>query len=345
MGTNNDTKAAIDLELLENDHPEQYSFTADPRIMDKLITKIEMDSIVMEFDPEELTIKVYTTENKKSFNTMQSFPITKMLNVDGIDQPLDTEYTVTTEIFRKALVFCQNYLEMKEENKKYDFVIINKGVVFSSNGLNKMGFFVASEMKPISNLKIRKVVVPTLIYMLGKIDSEQVIVGEQENNVVVHTPDKSVYFGFLKSSVESPKISLDMLKKEGPYTVVNRVELSKKLKRLYSTKTSISGSGIELNLSGAGADAQIDLALLANLKARETVACERVDDESPDEQQHILDCKLFENAVNSFVGDTLNLYINVDSPFFRIYEVVKNEEKDYKYITVGVGSYSRIVKK
>lgn len=345
MGTNNDTKAAIDIDLTENDSKDQYSFTADPRVMEKLVTKIEMDSIVMEFDPEELTIKVYTTEDRKSFNTMQSFPITKMLSVEGIDRPLDNEHIVTTEIFRKALIFCQNYLEMKEESKKYDFVIINKGVVFSSNGLNKMGFFVTSELKSVSNLKIRKVVVPTLVYILGKVDCEQIVIGEQDNNIVVHTPDKSVYFGFLKSSVESPKISLDMLKKEGAYTIVNRVELSKKLKRLYSTKTSISGSGIELKLSGAGSDAKIDLALLANLKARESLTCERVNDESPDENQHIVDCKLFESVVSSFVGETLNLYINTTAPFFRVYEVVKDEEKDYKYITVGVGSYSRIVKK
>lgn len=344
-GTNNDTKAAVDLELSENDHSEQYSFTADPKIMDKLVTKIELDLIVMEFDPKELTLKVYTTEDRKSFNTMQSFPLTKMLNVDGVDRPLDTEHTVTTEVFKKALVFCQNYLDMKEENKRYDFVIINKGVMFSSNGLNKMGFFVASEMKSISNFKIRKVVIPTLIYMLGKIDSDQIIIGEQDNNIIVRTPDKTIYFGFLKSAVESPKISLDMLKKEGPYTLVNRIELNKKLKRLYSTKTSIAGSGIELTLSGAGSNAKIDLALLANLKARESLDCERIDDDSPGDQQHIMDCNLFENAVSSFVGDTLNLYINTAAPFFRIYEVVKNEEKDYKYITVGVGSYSRIVKK
>jgi hypothetical protein len=205
-----------------------------------------------------------------------------------------------------------------------------------------MGFFVASELKPIENIKIRKVAVPILIAILKGIDTKHVLIGEQGNNFVVQTPDKSLYFGCLKSSIESPKISLDMLKKGGAYTRVPRVELSKKLKRLFSTKTSVAGSGINITLSGAGENASMTLALLSNLKATETLGCTRVDDDSPDDIKHIVDCKLFQNAVDSFEEDDLMLYNNTNAPFFRIYEVIK--EDDTKFITVGVGSYSRVVK-
>ncbi len=135
---------------------------------------------------------------------------------------------------------------------------------------------------------------------------------------------------------------MDMLKKGGPYTQIPRVELSKKLKRLFAAKMSIVGSGIDMSLSGAGEDASLTLSLLANLKAKETISCARVDDDSPDDVEHIVDCKLFQTAVDSFEGDNLTLYVNTNAPFFRIYEVIK--EDDSKFITVGVGSYSRVVK-
>lgn len=342
MGTNNDLKACVDMDLQENDTTEQFSFTADPKMLERLITKIDQESITLDYDPDELALKVYTSEDEKSFNTMQSFPTTKMLTVDGPTKPLDVEYQISTSVLLRALTFCQNYLEMREENKRYDFVILNKGVAFGSNGLNKMGFFVGAELKPIENMKIRKVAVPLFISVLKKVDTKHVLLGEQGNSLVIQTPDKTLYFGCLKSSVESPKISMDMLKKGGPYTEVPRVELSKKLKRLFSTKNTIAGSGIEMTLNGAGTDASITLALLANLKGKESLACSRMDDTSPDDVKHIVDCKLFQNAVDSFTGDNLNLYINTDSPFFRIYEVI--EEEGQKFITVGVGSYSRVVK-
>lgn len=341
-GTNNDLKALVEINVIDNESSNQFSFTADPKILDKLISKIDYEDIAFSFDKEELTLTVYTTENGKSYNTLQSFPTTKMLTVDDINEECTSVYKIPTTILKKAMAYCQCFLEMKEENKRYDFIIINKGVAFGSNGTNRMGFFVSTDFKPIENIKIRKIAVPLFSSVLGKIKSPEVILAEQGNNVVIHTPDKNVYFGCLKSSVESPKISLDMLKREGPYVEINRVDLNKKLKRLYATKSSIAGSGIMFNLSGAGEDSTVTLNLMANLKAKETQRCKRINDDSPDSIERLIDCKLLQAIVNPFEKENLNFYVNSSPHFFKLYEVIESDEG--KYMKVGVGSYSRIIK-
>lgn len=343
-GTNNDLKASVEISLLNCESDTSFLFTVDPKILNALITKIDLEIISFDFNVEDLTLKVITSEDGKSFNTLQSFPTSKMLTVDSAQKPLDTEHIISTSILRSSLDFCQNYLEMKEENKRFDFVIFNKGVVFGSNGLNKMGFFVSSDFKEIENFKIRKIAVPLISSILNKIESKTVLIGEHDNSVVVKTRDSQIFFSCLKSSVESPKISLDMLKKGDPYTVIERVALNKKIKRLLAAKTALVGSGIELTLDGAGDNATLQLALLANLKAQETVQCSRVDDPTTEDITHIVDCKLFQSIIDSFEDKNISLYINTQLPYFKIHEVFKNEENDTKCMKVGVGSYSRIVK-
>ena len=343
-GTNNDLKAQYIASLVSSDG--DITFTADPKILDKLISKIDQDNITFELDPSNLTLKVYTSEDGSSFNTLQTFPTDKMLTVGSIDKNLSVSYTLNRELLLRVLSYSWKYLETsKEENKKYDFIVINNGVSFSANGLNKMGFLVTADFKGIDNLKIRKQAIPLFIFVLNKLQNKTIILGELDNDIVLKTESTNVYFSCLKSTVEASKINLDYLKKDGPYTEINRTELVKKLNRLTATRDTATTSGIELTLSGAGDNAYLDMALLANLKAKERIQCKRVNDSSTSDVTHILDYKLFLMEVSSFIQENIHLYINENNSFFRIHEVIKDDELGLKYITVGVGSYSRIIKK
>ena len=343
-GTNNDFKAQSIVPLISS--TDNISFTVDPKILEKLIGKIDHDNLTLEFETSNLTLKVYTSEDESSFNTLQTFPTDKMLTVGSVDKTLGVTHTINRELLLRVLSYSWKYLETsKEDNKKYDFIVINNGVSFSANGLNKMGFLIAGDFKGISNLKIRKQAVPLFIFVLNKIKDKTVIVGELENDIVIKTEDTGVYFSCLKSTIEAPKINLDYLKKEGPYTDINKSELIKKLNRLAVAKTAATGLGIEITLSGAGDTSYLDMALLSNLKAKERIQCKRVNDPSTADVTHILDYKLFLTEISSFLQDNINLYINESSAFFRVHEVIKDEEAGLKYITVGVGSYSRIIKK
>jgi DNA polymerase III sliding clamp (beta) subunit (PCNA family) len=343
-GTNNDLKAQCIIPLISCE--KDISFSADPKILEKLIGKIDYDNIKIDFEASNLTLKIYTTEDESSFNTVQSFPTDKMLTVGDIEKPMNSSHEVNKEILSRVLSYSWKYLETsKEENKKFDFIIINKGVVFSSNGLNKMGFIVAADFKSVENLKIRKQAVPQFMFVLNKIQDKTVTIGELDNDIVIKTPNGETFFSCLKSTVEAPKINLDYLKKEGPYITINKTELLQKLTRLTVAKTATSNYGVEVTLSGAGDSAYLELALLSNLKAKEKILCTRVNDPSTNDITHILDCKLFLTEISSFVGEDVSLYINEPNAFFRLYGIVKDEEKGLKYISVGVGSYSRIIKK
>jgi hypothetical protein len=343
-GTNNDLKAQSVIPVIECD--TECSFTADPKMLDKLLTKIDSDTVKMEFDQSNLTLKVFTTVDEQSFNTLQSFPPDKMLTVSNVDKALNITHTISREVLLASLKFSVKYLEAaNEENKKFDFVIINNGVIFSANGLNKMGYFVAPNFRGINNIKIRKNATPLFISVLEKIPEDTLILGESDNDVVIRTDNLSTYFSCLKSAVEAPKMDLSYLKKDGPFTEINRIELVKKLNRLGSTRATMIGAGIEIVLSGAGDNSFLDIALLSNLKAKERINCKRVNDDSTEEIKHILDYKLFITEISSFITDSINIYINTSGSFFKVIESVKEEKKDIKYMTVGVGAYSKIRQK
>jgi hypothetical protein len=158
--------------------------------------------------------------------------------------------------------------------------------------------------------------------------------------VVITDSVSSFYFSCLKSTVESPKIDLNYLKMDGAFTQIDRKDFVKKINRLVTTKSSMIKSGIDITLSGAGDAAYLDVALLSNLKAKERINCKRVNDTSNGDVKHIIDYQLFTMEISSFVGDTLSLYINTAAPHFKILEVIKEEK--FKYLTVGIGSYSKM---
>lgn len=349
-GTNNDLKSQCVVPLVECE--QDVTFTADPKILDKLISKIDSDVIKMEFDSTNLTLKVYTSIDETSFNTLQTFPTDKMLTVGNVGKSLPVSHTVRRDVMLRSLKYAVKYLEaLNEENKKFDFIIINKGVVFAANGLNKMGYFVVTDFKDVENIKIRKPAVPLFISVLDNITDETIVLGESDNDIVIKTESSSTFFSCLKSTVEAPKMDLNYLKREGAYVEVTRTELVKKLNRLGSTRATMIGAGIELTLSGAGDTAYVDVALLSNLKAKERVSCKRVNDTSSEDVKHILDYKLFMTSISSFIGESIILYISTPLPYFKIVEAIKEEPKDckgpedpkiIKYLTVGIGSYSKI---
>jgi hypothetical protein len=128
QGTNNDLKALCTMDV-ENEDGDDFSFTVDPKIFEKLLSKIDSScSVRMEFDPQTLVLKVYTTDTGKSFSSLQSFPADKMLTVGDTFEKDRKEYTVDRAVLEFTLNYARNYLaDVKDDQKQYDFVVINKG--------------------------------------------------------------------------------------------------------------------------------------------------------------------------------------------------------------------------
>lgn len=339
-GTNNDLMAFY---LLDATHSEPFSFTCDPKSFEKYMSKSETEDVSGELDPEKLILKFYTTDDKKSFLSFQSFPTQKMLTFDkSYSLPKENQKILDRNMLLKALKFTSAYLlPAKEEGRNNDYLILHEKVVYGGNGINRRGYFVSNEFSNIKNLKIRKLVVPALLSCLDKLETEKVTIFENSKIVGLEI-DNKFFFGFLKSDIVPPKMPLDFLKKDGPFTRVNKNVLVKRLDRLVVANTSLGRVGIKVKLSGFKADAKISLSLLDELESTEEISCERVNDESHEEFDHIVEYKMLKEMIGVFSsGEDIDFYINKLDRAFKIYEVGKVEEE--KYIAVGAGSYARVV--
>lgn len=240
-GTNNDNKALCIIPL-EEELDEDIAFTADPKILEKLLPKVDLKEIIIEYNKENLVTKIYTSPGKESFVSLQSFPVESMLTFGDTLKLEKKIYSINREALLEVLSFLNTYLaDIKEDKKEYDFIIFNKGVGFAGNGLNKMGFYAHESLKQFTNFRIRKSTVPTFISILSAIKDEDINLLETDRDIGVITKNNDVFYGCLKSAGEAPKINLDYLNPYGSYIEINKKELLKKMDRLIITSNKKKG--------------------------------------------------------------------------------------------------------
>jgi len=339
--TNNDLRASSTISLIEYQDGD-FSFTADPKALEKLLVKIEHEDIVLELDHKDLVLKVYTSEDSESFTSLQSFPSNKMLRFENIT-PIAV-YQIDREFLAYTLKWSINYLSaMTEESKKYDFLVLNDNMAYSANGMNKMGYLACKMFKEFKNVKIRKMAIPILHGILDVMKDEIISFIETDKYYAVESQDKGIFFGFLKSSIETPKIKTDLIKADGKHIEIEKNKMLKALDRLVSTSKDLAGTGVQVTLSGLGDSSRLELSLIGNLKCMEKLIVSKVADDNDEAVSHIVGYKLFKSIMSSLDTEgTVKLFINDDAPFFKVYKT--GVFKDQKYLVVGVGSYSRVVK-
>lgn len=342
QGTNSDIKARCIIDIT-NDGGEDFSFTADPKILEKLVTKVDVKDIHVNFDNSSLVVKVYTTDSKNSFGTLQSFPPDKMLTFKEHLKDQRDEYIVNKDALIFALKYTKNFLaDKKEDHKQFDFVVIHSGIAYAANGFNKLGLIVFKTFMGIPGMRIRKLVLPLYINFVSGLEGNEVKLFETDKDVGVESMDGTHYFSFLKSTLEAPNIPKEYLKSEGPFTLVDKSKLLKVAERSIVTNNSASMVGIELVLSGAGDDANLQVKLVSKREAIETINCSRQNDDNSDPVSHVVDFRMLKAVLSSFdTKEDVRLHINDASRFFKVYS--KGKVNDESYILAGVGAYAKIV--
>jgi DNA polymerase III sliding clamp (beta) subunit (PCNA family) len=339
--TNNDARAYVKVDIASTG--QDVAFTADPKVLDKILSKISIPDITLDYNLEDLTLKIYTNENKKSFTTIQSFPPEKMLTYTDRSIKDGKPYVIKREELHKALLFSLRYLSPpKEDKKQYDFTVINKGIVYAANGLNKMGFYVSTLFSGLENIRIRKVSVPLFVGILNEIDSDTVTLMDYDSELSIQAEDGRWSFSVLKSSIEASKIMTDFIKTDDPYTKIDKNNLMSAIDRVAVSSSAITGAAMEMILTGKDTESILSLNLISDLKSVEEVSCEKVKDTSEEPISHVIEYKLFKSILDSVEGSDLKLFINVDSKFFRIISV--GESCGAKYLIAGIGSYSKLIR-
>lgn len=337
-GTNNDLKAqcVIDAQCTGADRAE---FTADPKILGNVLNKVDLSEVTMSYDEGEQVVKVYTADGGSSFASLQSFPASMMLTFEPNSNRDATEIPRAT--MQSALDYAVRYLsKMTEDSRNFDIVTVSKGIMYAANGLNMLGFMVSGALKPVSDLRLRKAIIPMLSGVLKDIDDEVVNVIQTASEVGIETP--SVYFSALKPAAEPPSVPTDQIKSEGPHTVVDRKLLLKHLDRLAISHTGTPGIiGVNVTLGGIGDSGYLDLSLISS-KSVERVPCQRVDDDNTEPVSHMVEYKIMKSVLSSFEhGDRIRLHINEEGgKSFKAYD--KGAIGEDSFVTVGIGGYAKL---
>lgn len=338
-GTNKDLKARCVVEI-ENVDSKNFSFTADPLILGKLILKIDRSDIRINFNESDHVVKIYTTESKKSFGSLQSFPVNKMLT---FEEPtgFTNDIAVKKEILDFTLKYASNYMPpLKEDKKQYDFLLISNNVAFAGNGSNKIGFLVFKDFAGLTGFKVRKSIIPQLRLILK--ETEDIHLIETEKDFGIKCEKSGTLFTWLKSTVKAAEMPQQYLNSKRPFTVVKGDLLLKALERLCSTSTSKLGAVIKISLEGKGDDAHIDLSLVSELESVESIPCVREDD-SDSKVEHIIDHKLLKAVLSSLsTKESIRFHINEDTKFLKVFH--NGEVEGQKYTAIGIGAYARILK-
>jgi hypothetical protein len=343
QATNHDLKALCVLPV-DNVSGESFSFTADPKILEKLLTKIELDTVRMSYNPEDFVLKVFTTDSNKSFSSLQSFPPDRMLTFDLSAETDKVVYPVKKDVLEFALSYAGNYLSpIKDDQKQFDFVVIDKGIVYAANGSNKMGFIVFKAFEKMTNFKIRKAILPIFRAFSDSLPGDTVNVIETSRNIGVESLDGSMHYSCLKSNTDPVNIPKEHIKSEGPYILVDKNKLLKVLDRLVVSNASLVGNGIELVINGQNEAALMDITLMSALKTTESFSCVRKDDDNPEPVTHVVDNKIFKSILSSFSSDKeVRLHVCDSNRFYKIYN--SGEISGCKYILAGIGSYAKVIK-
>lgn len=340
MSTNNDLKALCIIPI-ENPDSKEFSFTADPKILEKLLSKISMSTIRISHNSEENLTKVYTKDSEKSFSTLQSFPPDRMLTFD-VGMNGARSYPVSKKALLFALDFSANFLApLKEEQKHFDFITIDRGIIYAANGSNKMGLLVFKTFQNVIEYKIRKSVAPFYKSFVEKMDGDSVTIVDTDKNIGVISEDNSMFFGCLKANIETPRIPKEHIVSEGPYIEVDKNELLNAAQRLVVNDLTPQASGLELKLRGTGKDSYLETVLVSELDSREDIKCVRQND-SGEDVDRVVNYKLFESVLGSFdISTPVRMHMQ-QGKFFKIYTAGQVGED--KYIAACIGAYATIRK-
>ena len=334
-GTNNDIKAHYVMDAMCSGDV-RFAFTCDPKILSGVLSKIDLSDIIIDYDENDQSVKVFTGASSTSFAKLQSFPSKMMLTFEP--NPSRSVCAVQRKSLVAALKYAMRYLApLKDDCRNFDIVSISKGVLYAANGNNMMGFMVSNAFKDLEDVRLRKAIIPFLATTLDSLEDDMVGIIQTPSDTGIET--QTVYFSALKPSMDPPSVPIQRVKSEGPYTSIDRLLLLKHLDRLVASHTGMPDSiAVTATLGGAGDSSYIDLSLMSS-KSTERVPCVRVNDDNLADVTHSLDYKVLKAVLNSFDNvKTMRLHINQEGvKMFKAYE--KGEIDKESFVQVGIGGY------
>ena len=226
---------------------ELVEFTLDPKKIQALISNLDVKQIKVSYDKSTKTVCVYTTEESDAYVTLASFDPEEFLNLEK--QVLATQEikTFDADMLKTALKFIQGILSTDAKDKRYSNLYFDKGVIYGSNGHNKVGAFISDVFKGVSDIMIRGGTIPPITSMLDRISCSTIKFKSSDKLLVVATPDDSLAIGFVRTVMPMPRMPINLEVPQWDGFNVEKTPLIKKINRL--SVVSKEGVGLKLSLS------------------------------------------------------------------------------------------------
>jgi hypothetical protein len=280
-------------------------FTADPKRLQTLISNSDSKQIKFTYDSETKTLNVYASEDSDAYVSFASFDPDEFLS---FEKELEATFDVKTfnpTVFLTAVRFIQGFLPNDDKEKKFSNMFFDKGIVYGTNGSNRIGAFKSEDFADISNMTIRRVMLAPIASMLDKIEAPSIKLKASDKIIAVTSSDNAHSFGFRRSVMPMPKmpISMEVPKLDG--FNIDRSMLLKKLNRL--SVASREDVGLKMSLKN-GDKTELLIETETDRKSHEKLTCQRLSGSA--ELEFYLECSKLKTVLGLFQASNVDMYID-----------------------------------
>lgn len=331
-------KSYLPVTDLKNSNSENILFTAEPKRIEKLINSSENTEFDFSYDPKTKTLKIYTSENSKSYISFPSFNTEDFLNFKDDLENINVE-NISSNILLAGIRFTSGFISKNEKDKKFSNIFIHEGTIYGTNGSIKIGAFQNMDLEKVPSITIRKQMISPLLSMLEKISPSEILIGASEKYIVFFSSDYSFCFGFRNSTITIPRMPISLEIPEVDGFNVNRLDFQRKLDRL--SLSSWEDVGVKMTIK----EDIISMETLLERKSQENIKCERLQgDKNP---SFIIECEVLKKILAQFSASNIDFYI--DKKKCTIYSSAdleyKNESDELvsiPFIATGSLTFARI---
>lgn len=327
---------------LENDSEKAETntlFTADPKRIQALITNADVTEVRFEYDSETKTLNVYASENPKAYISFASFDPDSFLNFEEDLTEREHLKNVPAGVFLTGLKFIQGFLPNDDKNKKFSNLYLDDGVMYGSNGSNKVGAFRNDDFSNVPTLILRKTMLPAIASIIDKLDLEDISIKSSDKFITFSSPDDLYCFGFRNSTLPMTKFPISLETPETDGFNIERAPIQKKLSRL--ALSSWEDIGIEVSIKGE----KLLMETATDRKSYEQLECTRISGEA--DINFIIECNKLKTILDLYSASNVDVYVDPKTcTIFSTGEVI-SEEKDgevkKEFTAIGLLTLARVI--
>lgn len=300
---------------------DKGQFTADPKVILKLIRESDIDTISFQFDPDTYTLKMYCSDNPDSFVSLPSYKFDEFPSITETFEKAYEMKTLNAGVFLYGLKYTQNFLSTNSKDVKFGNVFISNGIMYGTNGSNKASAFHSPELSDLNELIFPGSIIGPVSNMINQTDPKNISIKTTSNNILVYTEDENFCFGFTKVQIKIPRIPIDVKAPETNAWRLSKNVLSKKIKRL-----CIAGD-TDMGIKGSFEKKTLFLTTTMDRASKDSMVCEKIR-EVDDMESFLLEARTFQNTLDSF-GDEFDFYLGKRITFYSNAQLsITEDEKE-----------------